>query len=76
MNSSKERKRLAMSEKCKDGPLHERSCTDCFCCFMYLLLILAVLSLALVYPMIQAPDKEKLETSIKNSILTPWIKIL
>ena len=35
-----------LAARCRNGPLQERTCTDWFCCFIYLALIVFIIFLA------------------------------
>lgn len=50
--------------QCRNGPLEERSCTDCCCCLIYIILIAAVIFLGVFSAQAKEIDREAIEKQL------------
>ena len=53
--------------QCRNGPIEERSCTDCFCCILYLLLIAASIFFAIFFSGVTRMTAEQINAELQET---------
>lgn len=62
--------------QCRNGPIPDRSCTDFYCCIMYLILIAAVIFLVLFSGGVNMTPEEIKSELESNNFGTPFLAII